>query len=134
MADHRFTGSIDASADEVWKVVRNFTDGSWMTVEMSTEGEGLGATRTISMGPSSITEECERLDDEARVMGYTITEGGGLPFADYHSTMTVNPAGDGAELVWEATYEPVGDPAVATKTLDAIYGGGYAALKKHLES
>lgn len=134
MADHTFTGSIDAPADEVWDTVRNFTDGSWMGVEMTTDGEGLGASRTISMGGNSITEQCERLDDDARVMGYTITEAAGMPFEDYHSTMTVNPAGDGTELVWKATYEPVGDPAVATKTLDAIYGGGFAALKKHLES
>lgn len=134
MAEHKFSGSIDASADEVWQVVRNFTDGSWMGLEMTAEGDGVGAIRTISMGPSSLVEECERLDDEARVMGYTITRGEGLPFADYHSTMTVNPAGDGAELVWEATYEPVGDPAVATQTLDAIYGGGFEGLKKHIES
>lgn len=134
MADHTFTGSIDAPADEVWQTVRAFTDSSWMGVEMTSEGEGLGATRTISMGPTSITEACERLDDDARVLGYTITDGGGMPFRDYHSTMTVKPAGSGTELVWEATYEPVGDPDVAKQTLDAIYGGGLAGLKKHCES
>lgn len=135
MADYTFTGSIDAPADEVWKTVRAFTDGSWMGVDMTTEGEGVGATRTIAMGPSSITEECERLDDDARVMGYTITEGAGMPFEDYHATMTVVPDGDDrTELLWEASYVPVGDPEVATKTLDAIYGGGFGALKKHAES
>lgn len=135
MADHTFTGSIDASPDEVWKIVRAFTDDSWMGVEMTTDGEGVGATRTIVMGPGSITEVCERLDDDARVMGYTITEGEGLPFEEYHATMTVNADGsDKTELLWEATYEPIGDPATATKTLDAIYSGGYAAIKKHAES
>ena len=133
MADHTFTGTIDAPAEDVWRVVRDFTDGSWMGVEMATDGEGEGATRTISMGPSNIVEQCERVDDDARVMGYTITEGAGMPFSDYHSTMTVNDAAGGAEILWAATYEPVGDPGVATATLDAIYGGGFAALKKHCE-
>lgn len=134
MARHTFTGSIDAAPDEVWKVVREFTDGSWMGVDMTTDGEGEGATRTISMGGNDITEQCERVDDDARVMGYTITEATGMPFADYHSTMTVNDAAGATELVWDATYEPVGDPATATATLDMIYGGGFAALKKRCES
>ena len=134
MADYTFTGSIDAPPDRVWELVRDFTDASWMGVEMTAEGEGVGASRTIAMGPTSIVETCERLDDDARVLGYTVTEGAGLPFDDYHSLMTVKPAGEGAELVWEATYEPVGDPEVATQTLDAIYGGGFAALKKRAEA
>ena len=133
MADYTFTGSIDAPADQVWKTVREFGDGSWMGVDMEVTGEGVGARRTIAMGPSSLTEECERLDDDERVMGYTITEASGMPFEDYHATMTVNPEGDGSELVWSATYEPVGDPAVAKSTLEAIYGGGFQALKKHCE-
>lgn len=134
MADFTFTGSIDARADDVWEVVRAFTDGSWMGVEMKTEGQGLGARRTIDLGGAALVEECERLDDDARVMGYTIVEGAGMPFEDYHATMTVQPEGDKTTLLWEATYEPVGDPAAATKTLEAIYGGGFASLKKHVES
>ena len=134
MADHTFIGSIDAPATEVWEVVREFTDGSWSGVEMTGEGEGVGASRTVAMGPTSITERCERLDDEAMVLGYTVTDGEGLPFEDYHSVMTVEPDGESTQLIWQATYEPVGDPEVATKTLDAIYGGGFAALKRYVES
>lgn len=133
MAEYTFTGTIDAPADRVWAVVREFTDGAWMGVDMTSDGEGVGATRTIAMGPSSLTEQCERLDDDERVMGYTITEGAGMPFEDYHSEMRVNPSGDTSEIVWTARYEPVGDPATAEKTLEAIYGGGFGALKKHLE-
>jgi hypothetical protein len=133
MADYTFTGSIDAPAEEVWKTVRAFGDGAWMRVEMDVVGEGQGARRTIKMGPNSITEECERLDDDAMVMGYTVTEGAGMPFEDYHSTMTVRPDGDRSELVWHARYEPVGDPETAKATLEAIYGGGFKGLKKHVE-
>ena len=134
MADYTFTGSIDAPPADVWAVVREFTKGDWMGVEMTSEGEGVGASRTIAMGPTSLTEACERLDDDEMVMGYTITDGGGMPFSDYHSEMKVQPSGDGSEVVWSATYEPVGDPDVARGTLEAIYGGGFASLKKHLES
>lgn len=133
MADYTYNGSIDAPADEVWNTIRAFGDGSWMGVEMDVEGEGVGARRKIAMGPNTLVEECERLDDDEMVMGYTITDGAGLPFEDYHSTMTVKPAGDSSELVWHATYEPVGDPDTAKATLEAIYGGGFKGLKKHLE-
>ncbi len=133
MAEHTVTGTIAAPADEVWAQIRDFTGGSWIGLEMETEGEGEGATRTMSMGAGSLTELCERLDDDARVMGYTITVGEGLPFRDYHSTMTVNDADEGTEVVWSATYEPVGDPEVARQTLDAIYGGGLKGLKRHFE-
>lgn len=134
MAEYTFTGSIDAPPSDVWAVVREFTKGDWMGVEMTSEGDGVGASRTITMGPSSLTEACERLDDDEMVMGYTITDGGGMPFSDYHSTMQVRPADSGSELVWSADYEPVGDPDVARGTLEAIYGGGFASLKKHVES
>ena len=133
MAEYTFTGTIDAPPADVWKVVREFTGGDWMGVPMTSEGEGVGATRTIDMGASSLTEQCEQLDDDDMVMGYTITDGGGMPFEDYHSTMQVRPSGGASELVWSARYEPVGDPAVAEQTLQAIYGGGYQGLKKHIE-
>lgn len=132
MADHTFTGSIDAPADEVWKVVRDFGNGEWMGVDLDVEGEGVGAHRTLAIGGTSITEACERLDDDARVLGYSITDSSGMPFDDYHATITVNGDGSGAEVVWSATYEP-NDPAAATATLDAIYSGGFAALKAHCE-
>ena len=133
MAEYTFTGTIDAPPADVWKVVREFTSGDWMGVELTADGEGVGATRTIDMGGASLTEACERLDDDEMVMGYTITDGGGMPFDDYHSTMQVRPAGDASELVWSARYEPVGDPAVAEQTLQAIYGGGFKGLKSHIE-
>jgi hypothetical protein len=133
MAEHTFRGNLDAPPEKVWEVLREFTDASWTGVDMTVEGAGVGATRTLSLGPTPVTERCDRLDDDARVLGYSITEGSGLPFADYHSVMTVLPHADGSELVWEATYEPVGDPEVAASTIDAIYGGGFAALKKHVE-
>ena len=134
MAEYTFTGTIARPPTDVWNVVRNFTGGEWMGVPMTSEGEGVGATRTIDMGGASLVEECELLDDDEMTMGYTITEGGGMPFADYHSTMHVRPSGEGSELVWKARYEPVGDPGTAEQTLQAIYGGGFQGLKKHLES
>lgn len=133
MATHEFNGTIDVPASRTWETVRAFGNGAWMGVEVTCEGEGVGARRTIAMGDSSLVEECERLDDDARVLGYTIVEAGGMPFEDYHSTITIGGDDERTELTWAATYEPVGDPGVATATLDAIYGGGFAGLKKHLE-
>lgn len=135
MADFTLTETIPAPPAKVWDTVRDFGNGAWMGAEVTCEGEGEGAVRTITMPNGQMKEQCERLDDDERVLGYTIVEGGGLPFEDYHATMTVNDGeGGDTELVWSATYEPVGDPATAEQVLEMIYGAGAAGLSKHLTS
>lgn len=132
MAEFTHTATLPASAERAWEVVRRFGDGSWMGVEMTCDGDGEGAVRTISMGGATIVERCERLDDDARVLGYTIVEGP-LPLRDYHSTMTIRPVDDtSCELVWSCTFEPVGDPEQATGVVKMIYEGGAAGLARHL--
>ena len=133
MAEYTHTESIAAPADKQWATVRNFGDGTPMGAQFEVDGEGVGATRTIAIGGgASIVERCERLDDGDRVLGYTITEGP-LPFDDYHSTMTVEEAGDASTLVWTARYEPKGDADQAAEILKSIYANGAAAIKKHVE-
>lgn len=132
MAEYSHSEKIAAPADKVWATVRQFGDGSWMGVEMMCDGEGEGAVRRIAMGGGSIAERCERVDDEARVLGYTIVDGA-VPFTDYHSTMEVAEDGRGSLLTWSATYEPIGDPAQAESVVQMIYSNGSQALKRYLE-
>ena len=76
MAEVREQGELGASVDEVWKVVGDFVgliEG--MGVPVESEGEGIGMTRKISMGPQPIIEKLEERDEAAKKLVYSIVEG-----------------------------------------------------------
>jgi hypothetical protein len=114
MAEVREAGELGASVDEVWKVVGDFTGLlESMGVPFESEGEGIGMTRKISMGPAPIIERLEERDEAGKKIVYSIVEGP-LPVSGYVSTMQLSPAGDGrTKLEWSSTFEPVGDEAAA---------------------
>jgi hypothetical protein len=135
MAEVREEGQLGTSIDEVWKVVGDFIgliEGMGLPVEA--EGEGIGMTRKISMGPEPIVERLEERDESAKRIVYSILSGP-LPVADYRSTMQLEPAGEGrTTLVWSSTFEPVGDEAAAKKVVSGVYTGGIAGLQARFGS
>jgi hypothetical protein len=130
MAEVREEGELGASVDEVWKVVGDFVgliEGMGLPVEV--EGEGIGQTRKISMGPAPIVERLEERDEAAKKIVYSIVEGP-LPVAGYVSTMQLSEAGEGrSKLTWSSTFEPVGDEAAAKQIVSGIYTGGIQGLQ-----
>jgi hypothetical protein len=130
VAEVREEGELGASVDEVWKVVGDFVGlVEGMGVPVESEGEGIGMTRKISMGPAPVIERLEERDESAKKIVYSIVEGP-LPVSGYVSTMQLSPAGDGrTKLVWSSTFEPVGDEATATQIVSGIYTGGIAGLQ-----
>jgi hypothetical protein len=130
MAEVRETGELGAGIDEVWKVVGDFVgliEGMGLPVEA--EGEGIGMTRKITMGPSAIVERLEERDEAAKKLVYSILEGP-LPVSGYVSTMQLSEAGAGrTKLEWSSTFEPVGDEAEAKKVVSGVYTGGIAGLQ-----
>jgi Polyketide cyclase / dehydrase and lipid transport len=130
MAEVREAGELGASVDEVWKLVGDFIGFvEAMGASVEAGGEGIGMTRTISMGPTSVVERLEERDDAAKKIVYSIVEGP-LPVSGYVSTMQLSPVGDGrTKLVWSSTFEPVGDEAAATQIVRGIYTGGIAGLQ-----
>ena len=130
MAEVRETGELGASIDEVWKVVGDFVgliEGMGLPVEA--EGEGIGMTRKITMGPSAIVERLEERDEAAKKLVYSIVEGP-LPVSGYVSTMQLGEAGAGrTKLDWSSTFEPVGDEAAAKEVVSGVYTGGIAGLQ-----
>ena len=130
MAEVREQGELGAGIDEVWKVVGDFIgmlEASGIPVEA--EGEGVGMTRKISMGPAPIIERLEERDEDAKKLVYSIVEGP-LPVSSYVSTMQLSDAGAGrTTLVWSSTFEPVGDEAAAKQIISSIYSGGIAGLQ-----
>jgi hypothetical protein len=130
MAEVKVEGELGASVDEAWKVVGDFVgliEGMGLPVEV--EGEGIGQTRKIAMGPAPIVERLEERDDAAKKIVYSIVEGP-LPVKDYVSTMQLSDAGEGrSKLTWSSTFEPVGDEAMATQIVTGIYDGGIQGLQ-----
>ncbi|MEA3056234.1 MAG: hypothetical protein QOD30_1666 [Actinomycetota bacterium] len=130
MAEVREQGELGASIDEVWKVVGDFVgllEG--MGVPVESEGEGIGMTRKISMGPAPIIERLEERDEAAKKLVYSIVEGP-LPVTSYVSTMQLREAGEGrTTLEWSSTFEPVGDEGAAKQVVSGIYTGGIAGLQ-----
>jgi hypothetical protein len=130
MAEVREEGELGVSADEAWTVVGDFVgliEGMGLPVEV--EGEGIGQTRKISMGPAPIVERLEERDEAAKKIVYSIVEGP-LPVANYVSTMQLSDAGAGrSKLVWSSTFEPVGDEATAKQIVSGIYDGGIKGLQ-----
>ncbi len=84
-------------------------------------GSGPGKDRIISAGDQKIREVMESSDDESRTLVYTIPEGVPFPVTGYRSTMRVTGDESGAELEWVCTFEPEGDEAQATQTIEGMY-------------
>jgi hypothetical protein len=130
MADVKVEGELGASVDEVWKLVGDFVGMvESMGAPVEAEGEGIGMTRKISMGPQPIVERLEERDEAAKKVVYSILEGP-LPVANYVSTMQLSEAGEGrSKLTWSSTFEPVGDEAMAKQIVEGIYDGGIKGLQ-----
>ena len=135
MAEVREEGELGVSAEEAWKVVGDFVgliEGMGLPVEV--EGEGIGQTRKISMGPAPIVERLEERDEAAKKIVYSIVEGP-LPVSSYVSTMQLADAGEGrSKLTWSSTFEPVGDEATAKQIVSGIYDGGIKGLQARFGS
>lgn len=130
MAEVSVDGELGVSAEEAWKVVGDFVgliEGMGLPVEV--EGEGIGQTRKISMGPAPIVERLEARDEAAKSISYSIVEGP-LPVSGYVATMRLSDVGEGrSKLTWSATFEPVGDEAAAKQIVTGIYDGGIKGLQ-----
>ena len=130
MAEVKVEGELGASAEEAWKVVGDFVGlVQGMGVPVEVDGEGIGMTRTIAMGPEPIVERLEARDEGAKKIVYSILQGP-LPVKDYVATMQLTDAGEGrSTLTWSSTFEPVGDEALATQIVTGIYDGGIKGLQ-----
>jgi len=127
---------INASADQVWKVLRDFNGiPVFITAckKSTTEWSGAGAIRTLTLksGGPPIVEKLEKFDDQAKTLSYSIVTSP-LPLKDYFSTMEVMDLGAGqCEVKWYSTFEPTDAPeAEAVKIVEGVYTEGFEGLKK----
>lgn len=117
------TMPIDASAADVWEVIKNFDDMSWHPGIKSTDGTGgneKGATRVLTLTDGgTITEFLKKYDAAKMSYTYKITDMSivktiqhsgqdedvpVLAVDNYQGKLTVKKKGSGSEVVWVATY------------------------------
>mgnify|MGYP000249852367 CR=1 FL=1 len=119
----KMTASVDieAPAEDVWAVIKDFGDMSWHPGIKSVSGGGnsKGDTRVLTVDGGTITEEMKKYD--AKKMSYkykiidmsvvkTIQHSGQdedvpvLPVDNYQGLITVKKKGNSAVVTWVATY------------------------------
>ena len=117
------TVDIEAPADEVWEVIKNYDDMSWHPGIKSTEGTGgndKGATRVLTLaGGGTITEFLKKYDAKKMSYTYKITDMSivktiqhsgqdedvpVLAVDNYQGKLTVKKKGEASVVTWVATY------------------------------
>ena len=141
--------SVDVKAPpaEVWAVIGNFQDMSWLPAVISTTGENGNepekATRVLTLGKDGgpqVHETLRKYDAEKMSYSYMITEvdPAVFPVTNYSSTLSVAPNADGgSKITWKAGFYrgyPNNDPPenmndeAAMKAVSGLYELGLGAL------
>ena len=124
-----------ASAADVWRKISVFGGlAGWMPGVKSCEvkGTGIGAVRTLQMGPMKVVERLEAFDPDGRSLSYALLEGP-MPLRNFLGTIQVTETKpSGCRVEWSAAFdlpEGVSEKQIAPG-LQAGYGGGLKALKQ----
>lgn len=144
MARAYASGVVNASADEVWSVVRDFNGlPDWHpAIEGSEITEGtngsVGAVRTLALsGGGAVSERLLALDDTDRTYTYEFTDAGPFPVRTYRSTIRVAPVTDaGAAFVeWSCWFDAdaTDEPGLVKQYGKGVYATGIGALQTRFE-
>lgn len=132
MAKVSMSTDLNASADQVWKLIGGFNalpdwHPSVETSELTEEGQ----TRTLSLaGGGKIVEKLEKVDDGARTYTYSIVDSP-LPVTNYSATIKVSGEGDNSTIEWSSDFEAAGASTdEAMKAIQDIYKAGFDNLQK----
>jgi len=115
--------TINAPAEKVWAIIKDFGNMSWLPAVGNTTSEGgnkKGATRVLTLKDGgSITEELKKYDEAKMSYAYkitdmstaqTITHAGveekvpALPVDNYSASIEVEAKGDASVVSWTAGY------------------------------
>jgi hypothetical protein len=128
MSEAKVVKTVKASTDAVWAQLGDFSgiEAGGGIDSVSYEGEGVGMTRTITMGGRPVVERLEAHDSEERTFTYAIiNDDSPLPFSNYSATVRIFDNEDGTCTVdWAGTFEPRGmDEDQAINMATGIYAG-----------
>ena len=126
MGEARAEITINRPADDVWAVIGNFGELTWMpgvdTCELDGEND-----RVIGMFGMRVVEHQFSRDDEDRTLTYGIVDGDMKPEV-HRATIKVMPAGSGSFVTWDVETDDA-----MVEVMQGAYGGALAALKEQLE-
>jgi len=139
MSEVKVNEDVAAPAAKVWELLGDFGGiakwGGPMLQNVTVDGSGVGAVRTIALaGGGSIQERLEAHDPGRRTLSYSIVGTSPLPIRNYYSTCRVVETGPGkCRVEWEGRFEPAGVPeAQAQDIVRGVYTSGIAAARKLL--
>lgn len=127
--------SIDAAADEVWRIAGDPAQiADWLPPIESSKVEGDRRSCTLADGGGQIEERILEHSDEERRYRYEILDGP-MPLSSYVSAFEVAEHDGHAHVTWSAEFEPedAGQEQELVQTFDEIYGSGLDALKQQAE-
>ena len=134
---------IQAPADKVWPVVRDFNDmPSWhplisrSTIEGGRPSDSIGCIRTLTLTDGvQVREQLLSLSDFDYSFSYAILESG-LDVNSYVAGLKLTPITDGNHTFaeWTAEFEttPGSEQEMADQIGNGVFQAGFDALKKHL--
>jgi hypothetical protein len=125
MGEARAEITIDRPADDVWAVIGNFGELTWMPGVETCELDG--DDRILGMFGMRIVERQLARDEEGRTLTYGIVDGDMKPEV-HRATITVMPAGSGSFVTWDVETD---DNMV--EVMQGAYSGALGALKEQLE-
>ena len=125
MGEARAEITIDRPADDVWAVIGNFGELTWMPGVETCELQG--DERILGMFGMRVVERQFSRDDEARTLTYGIVDGDVKPEV-HRATITVMPAGSGSFVTWDVETDDA-----MVEVMQGAYTGALAALKEQLE-
>jgi hypothetical protein len=126
---------IDASADDVWRLIGGFGSlPDWLPFIPKVDLSEGGRVRTFSIPDGIAVERLEAFSNAERFYTYSIVRAP-APVTDYLSTIRVTESAPGKRcvVVWSSTFTPAGVPeADAVAFFEGLYNLGLASLKETL--
>ncbi|MEQ8666443.1 MAG: SRPBCC family protein [Rhodospirillales bacterium] len=126
------TTDLQASADDVWKLIGGFNAlPDWHPAVEKSELKEEGQERILSLaGGGKIVERLEKINEHEREYSYSIKDSP-LPVTNYTARLKVKDDGKGGSSVeWSSDFEAVGTDNEAMKVVENIYQTGFDNLRK----
>jgi len=142
MAKSYYSTVFEQSADEVWRVIRDFNnypvwvDGAGASeIEDGRSGDAVGAVRNVLYNGSRRRQRLLALSDVERTQVYAFAAEAPIPVWDFQATIRVTPVvdGDRAFVEWFATFDcDIHSHGERTVFFRDAFAGWLESLRRHL--
>jgi hypothetical protein len=142
MAKSYYSTVFEQSADEVWRVIRDFNnypvwvDGAGESeIEDGRSGDAVGAVRNVLYNGSRRRQRLLALSDVERTQVYAFAAEAPIPVWDFQATIRVTPVvdGDRAFVEWFAIFDcDIHSHNERIVFFRDAFAGWLASLRRHL--